>query len=63
MIRTMPLIAAVAAVALVATAGTSAAKTQQQRDRCARKGSVTPISTKLVRVYRNRRATLGAIEQ
>lgn len=61
MIRTMPLVAAMLAVALVATAGTSPAKTGQQRDRCARKGSVTLISTKLVRVYRNRRATFDAL--
>jgi hypothetical protein len=61
MIRATPLVAAVLAVALVATAGTSLAKPQQQRDRCARKGSVTLISTKLVRVYRDRRATFGAL--
>lgn len=61
MIRAMALVAAVLAAALVATAGASAAKTQQQRDRCTRKGSVTLISTKLVRIYRDRRATLDAI--
>jgi archaellin len=33
MIRAMPLVAAVLTIALIATAGTSAAKTQQQRDR------------------------------
>lgn len=60
MIRAMALVAAVLASALVATAGTSAAKTQQQRDRCARKGSVTLISTKLVRIYRDRHTTFDA---
>jgi hypothetical protein len=61
MIRAVPLIAAVLAAALVAATSTSAAKTQQQRDRCARKGSVTLLSTKLVRIYRDRHTTLDAI--
>jgi hypothetical protein len=61
MIRARPLLASVLAVALVATAGTSAATSRPQRDRCARKGSVTLISTKLIRVYRDRRATRDAV--
>jgi hypothetical protein len=61
MIRAMSLTASVLAIALVATAGTSAATIQPQRDRCAREGSVTLISTKIVRVYRDRRATFGAL--
>jgi hypothetical protein len=60
MTHTTPLTAAVLVIALVATAGTSAAKTQQQRDRCARTGSVTLIATKLVRVYRDRHTTFDA---
>jgi hypothetical protein len=60
MIRSLPLIAAVSGVALIVASGTSAATTKH-RDRCARKGSVTLISTKLVRVYRDRHTLDNAL--
>jgi hypothetical protein len=53
MIRTSQLVAAMVGVALIVAGGTAAA-TAGDRDRCARKGSVTLVSTTLVRVYRDR---------
>lgn len=60
MIRNTILAGAACAI-MIAVASSTPAASAPQRDRCARKGSVTLVATKLVRVYRNRRSLSDAL--